>query len=441
MIRLFKRKNEYDVEMDDARYNFLYNVLPESDFGDVILAKRYDFENEKEKFKSGHDIGLFVVVGRDKDILICCYCTSVENKKKFFALAEGYKLFNEKKTFATVFNIKTIDENSYIRRVGKLNQDDKERLIKNLKFHNRTYTDLGKRKTLELMYNPKISIRDVVKKNHNCYLVLDVVDNKLILLKLNNYDTNISVIDFTKVTFDYNDVILSDRNSYSYVNTISKKQYVAIAKGYCIYKRRIEEVKNANDKRFLKRGFVINYNGKYYYVFNINGSVANTFEIVPNDGKNTFLVINNIHFTPSYGNILNINIKDDKYRVITALDDSKMDKINEARKKYLKTVKAGNNNMHKIHTFDIGDIVENTENYGMKYIVIGIYEDIIITISLYHFIKDNQIIYREFSNYNESLSLSKNIDEDILLEVKEKIEYFTNLGENVKVKKRDKGSK
>lgn len=193
--------------MDEARYNFLYNVLPELDFGDIILAKQSKFESEKEDIKSGNDIGLFVVVGRDSDKLVCCFCSNVENKKKYLGLANGYILFNDNKTFARVFNIKTIDENSYIRRVGKLNQDDRERLIKNLKFHNRAYTSLGKGKTLELMYNSKISIRDIVKKNHKCYLVLDVADNKLLLLKLKNYDSNISVIDFTKVTFDYSDVI------------------------------------------------------------------------------------------------------------------------------------------------------------------------------------------------------------------------------------------
>lgn len=436
-------KKNLSTEVSNGNVSLDSLMLNNLSFGDVILARRYNSLNEKEKFKKGHDVGFYVVVGKTDSKLICCYCTSVEGKLGFFPLGEDYIIFNNKKTFVTVCQNKTIDNFSFIKKVGSLNFEDKEKLIKNLKFHNSFYNDSGEMKKLDLVHNPKISIRDVIKINGVFYLVIDIDDNNFKILQLDNYDKDSCIIDFSKNSFDYNKVYLVDIKHYNYVNTIPKKQYAVIIKEYCKHKRRVNELQYAKNNKILNRGYIIKYNDKLYYVYNITASLASAFEIVMSNSDDAVMV-GKRNFVACFDNEVNINIKNDIYDVIAIANDNEMELFSSDRKKYFNNKKIENKELvkrKKGHNFNVGDIIESTEIYGMKFIVIGMYNDTIITISLDHFIDDNKVIYREFSNYNGSLDLSNNINKELLTKVRKNIIYFDALSDEVKFKKRKREKK
>lgn len=436
-------KKNLSTEVSNGNVSLDSLMLNNLSFGDVILARRYNSLNEKEKFKKGHDVGFYVVVGKTDSKLICCYCTSVEGKLGFFPLGEDYIIFNNKKTFVTVCQNKTIDNFSFIKKVGSLNFEDKEKLIKNLKFHNSFYNDSGEMKKLDLVHNPKIGIRDVININGVYYLVIDIDENNFKILQLDNYDKENYAIDFTKVDIDFNERIINALNQYDYINTISRLQYMIIMKEYYRNKRRIEKFNSDKGNGVLKRGYVIKYDDKLYYIYNTCESLANGFEIgeISNGGN---LLINKKRINAYYENEVDIIINSDKYSIVDIASDKEMDLISSDRKKYFNNKKIENKELvkrKKGHNFNVGDIIESTEIYGMKFIVIGMYNDTIITISLDHFIDDNKVIYREFSNYNGSLDLSNNINKELLTKVRKNIIYFDALSDEVKFKKRKREKK
>lgn len=414
-------------------------------FGDVILAKRYTSDREKEIFEKGHETGLFVVVSREGSNLVCCYCTSVEGKRGFFQLGEDHAIFNNKKTFTSVRQIRIIDDYSFMRKVGSLCIRDRQKIINRFNSNAIFYKCGDIVKKIDLADETKISVRDIIKINDNYYLVIMEDKNYKKLLKINNYDEGNYLIDFNEVDIDYDAFIIKNRSDFHYVNTIPRRQFLIIMKEFYNYRNRLNELKDAYDSKALKRGYIIKYNDKLYYVFNVIGNVANVFEII-NDSEG--ILLNGNNYKTIYDNEINVNISSNEYDVIDIVSDKDMDMISNDRKRYFtkKKYEDRRENSKKVkekraHNFNIGDIIENNSIFGMKFIVIGIYEDILITISLYNFIEDNKIVYREFSNYNGALCLSEKIEKDILLKVKEKVEYFTNLGENVKVKKRERDSK
>ena len=443
--RFFSNINKNDN--NDNKVNVYYDSfdINNVNFGDVILAKRYTSDKERENFERGHETGLFVVINKEGNDLICCYCTSVEGKRGFFPLGEEHTIFNNKKTFTSVRQIRIINDYSFMRKVGSLSNDDIRKVINRINSNDVFYKYDGEVKRIDLLDKTKISVRDIIRINNNYYLVIREDKDYKRLLRISNYDEDNYLIDFNVVDIDYNAFVIKNRSDFYYVNTIPRRQFLIIMKEFYNYRNRLDELEDVSNNKTLKRGYIIKYNDKLYYVFNVIGNVANVFEII-NDKDGILLNKNN--YKTIYENETEVDILSNEYDVIDIVSDKDMDFISNDRKKYFTNKKYENkkeNNRKtkkkEAHNFNVGDIIENNNIFGMKFIVIGIYEDILITISLYHFIDDNKIIYNEFSNYNGALSLSKDIDKDILLEIKEKIEYFTTLGESVKVKKRERDSK
>ena len=104
--RLFNT-NIYEKSKNEKLF---LETLKYHNIGDVIWAKRYDFDFEKDIISSGHQMGPYIVVGKTEDKLICLYCTG-KYKKNELELSD-YDFFN-KETYVQTYQIRAIDFESY----------------------------------------------------------------------------------------------------------------------------------------------------------------------------------------------------------------------------------------------------------------------------------------------------------------------------------------
>lgn len=104
------------------------------DYGTIIWAKRYNNEVEKEKIPEGHRCGPFVVIGRDKENLLCFYATGRVPEEVFFKQdtilldASMYGDFLDKNTYIRTNKIISISENQLVEVIDSLTLIDRKKI-------------------------------------------------------------------------------------------------------------------------------------------------------------------------------------------------------------------------------------------------------------------------------------------------------------------------
>ena len=442
----YKKSNE---EIEKEKY-FKSEILPNYKFGDIIWALRYDFDWDKEDIGKKHEIGPYIVLDKNDDKLICMYCTSVPGKKGYFAIGEdGYMFNNLKQTYTTTFGLRAIDYESFVgeNEVGakSLNSKDKELIAKKYSNVNIVqYNDLGKQKALKLDLDvePNLTPGDIIKeKNSNLYkLVLKRENGLIYTISIKYYDRYDNIINFCRENIVFSIKEEKQENNI-YVNTISNAQFSLIEEKYKEHLKLVKEKQEIKENLTLKRGALLSKHRNYYYVFNTEKDKAKLFSLtkVYVQDENT-IKIGTLIFKPNYEDESEINIKDGSYHIIRLANEKEMDNISSSRKKYYKTKKEeALNYKEKLkkqekqkfkNNFVVGDIIKTDNIFGMRFIVIGIGFNKIITISL-HAYEEGKIIYREFNDHDKSLSKCAFISDNMKDNVNEQLEYFESLGNQV----------
>ena len=431
----FRKKKEV-LDSNSRKENFIYNVIPNIKFGDIIISKDTNLDYSLDK-------NVLVVIGKTDNDLLCYLCETVRGEN-LENLLNKYQLFKNGKTFLTPFSLKKIDYNSFVRKANKLSSDDRDELIMSLKYHNTTHKHVLN--NFNLLYTPLIKIRDIVKKDNKYYLVLNSMVNtnrytgevdsaQFWVLPIEHYNGN--NLDLKSVNYEKAFKVTNDKD-LKYVNTISRDDYGVIAKKYykCAY-RKNELIKGKNNNT-LKRGYVVSYNEKYYYIYYVNDNNAYGFEIILSDEANS-LVAGNTKFKPLFDNKCKIDIKKDIYKFLDVAYSDEIFTISERRIYYLKQkalLSRGQNNRPKIRNYNVGEVLEHIEYPDLKFIVIGVYLNKIITINFDDFIKNGSIDYNEFDISDNSLYLSNTISDKENIIIRDNLDVFNSLYRDVSAKKR-----
>lgn len=432
----FKKLFKKEISEDKLKYNnFVENVIPSLNFGDVIYAERFKSDIEKQQMGEGHETGPFVVVSFDNDKIIGAYCTSTETIKGGFEIGEDYDLFRRnKKSYATVFFMRTIDSEAFLQKsLQPLNYSDINKLKKKLCLTDKIqYDDFGLIKDLKIDVKADFEIGDVVSLGEHSYIIIKKNENdNFLILPTSNYNPHHSFVDFSKVRIDYSNAMEVEKTNFYYLNSISKTQMLIILNNYNNYKKMKDELINNKDKK-LDRGCLINiFDNYYYYVYGIEGNIANTFAVerVPSDES---ILITGKEYSPIYDNLKDIDIKSDTYTIIGVASEQEMVQIKEERKKYKKVQKEETNKKNnskkqiknKRITLSIGTVVCLKRDITSKYIICNKENNVYHLISVSALLKDKKIVNDMLPK--SSIKRANNITSIELKLIKRKLEELGN---------------
>lgn len=346
----------------------LENMYSQIVVGDIIWAKRYENEKEKNLIPEGHREGPYIVLQIKDGKLFCTQGTSVvpheEDYGNHFVLSSSmYNLAKE--TFFKLYKVDVINEHQVIRILDKLNQKNKDQLFKQIKQLKKIYhTKEGTFIKLDL----PIQIGDIISVNCQTFIVIDVNENILICLFLKNH------IDYKKSFqleyMNFNDLDYSKtncielNNNIKFINTVNNNVIKSILKSWQ------EHISNYKNIETTQRGSIILKDNNYYYIYGEEGQDWLSFEISKNHNKNIdkIQIGNDIYYT-KYDD-LKISKKESFVNIYLCTEKEK-DNIKQLRKSYKETRK----NIEAYGTPQFGslkegDIIENRNYKNKRYIII-----------------------------------------------------------------------
>lgn len=439
LIKKFLNKNNRVVPDLNKKSNFVENIISNARLGDIILSKNTD----KGLYSLEKDV--LVVIGKTDNELLGYYCETLPNNNMDSLI--DYKLFKDGKDISTPYKLMLIDGASFYKKGGRLDGEDNDQIIMNLKYHYKEHEQELRAPNIKLLFNHSIRIRDIVLLDGKYYLVLnsvssvnkftsDICNEKFLLLPVKEY--NIVNLDCDLIDYEKACRVSVKENDIKYVSSISRERYALIVKKYYRYVYRKNELSIAKSKKCLKRGYVISYMDKLYYVYGVTGDKASAFEISISE-TDFKLIAGNTRFIPYYDKQICLSIKDDEYTFLDLAYSNEISDIASEREEYLrmKLIKEKKlDESRQLNNFSVGDVIESANYLGLKFIVIGTYLDKIITINYVAFMEHGEYIYIEFMNNDKLLYLSDDVSMQDRAIISDNIDVFNSVCRGVGEKKK-----
>lgn len=365
ILKKFKHK-EPIIEKEPINYIEIDELLELVELGDIIWAKRYNNDKDKQLIPEGHQEGPFIVLGKCDKGLITSQGSSVEPNenhiKNYFELnPEEYLL--SKQTYFKLNQLVIIDGYSFIKKIDKLKDIDKSELFKKVKKERKNHYYLGDER---IEFKMSLQAGDIINYNDINYLIMDIKDNEFICIPINKTSGqlkyNLKFDDFRNL--DYSKIILINKEEKNqYITSVSNNSLLYVLKSYKEY------IENCNNRNVTQRGSVIFKNNKYYYIYGEEGPDWLIFEIKKNKERELKEIkISNENFYTNYESE-KIN-KKDIFDTILLASLSEMDIIKDQKRSYAKVQK--NKVENKVpDVYNIGDIIEVNYYKGQRFIIIG----------------------------------------------------------------------
>jgi len=348
-------------------YEYLYNQI---EIGDIIWAKRYQNEAEKQLFPDGHSEGPFIVLKKENGKLISIKGTSVIPYEEyinmeFYLNNDGYNL--DKATYFKLNKLCFINEYSFIKKMDKLKDIDQYKLFRHIKLSQKVYYT-GENKTIS--FNFPIQVGDIINYNNQMFLVLDSDNKNITCVPVNNhldYKNNVNLNFNSFINIDFSKTIYLETNNNNNINYISAVGNECIERILKIFQKHIYNRKNI---KITQRGSVIFKDNKYYYIYGEEGQDWLVFEISKNRFENFEQIeLNNVKYYTKFESS-KINKKDSFSNIYLCLDEEK-DKIKSIRKKYNELrknmkISATSNYVN----FCVGDIIQSMNYKNKRFIII-----------------------------------------------------------------------
>lgn len=342
---LKKEKIEENVELE------IEDILSEIFPGDVIWARRYHDEKEKEEIPLGHREGPFIVVGKKNNNLVCIGGTSSEpmDLSLYFKLdCKNHSLSRD--GYYRLRNLKIVTKKEFIEKLDILNKQEYEKIIEGIKINNTNLLD----------FEIPLRIGDVVEKDNIYYLILEVND-KISTLQLKTKSLKMENIDY----IDYSNIKQFNKNELKYVKIIDKRILINILKRY-------KEYLDSKQSK-MQRGSVILYKNKYYYIYGEEGENWLAFKILKNtkNKDSDKIIIKGKSYHTEFETI-KLNKKDD-FNVVFMCSETEINYIKKRRINYKKNIKQ-QEELKRLNSFKPGVFINN-KNYNKKrYIIIEIHK-------------------------------------------------------------------
>lgn len=280
--------------------------LYSSEIGDIIWCRRYKTEEEKTKTKVGHREGPFIVIYKEKKCTYGLFCTSKKINAKwhhrYMELDKNDYYFDRNCYIHTTFN-ETITKEQYKHKIGKLNPEDLNTLLKKLYIITHSNCDTSNltinKDNLKFTYTKG----DIIIYENKLYYIENISHNYFITFNITR----------TKDTSEKNHIFIN--NNWYHFNfnklekiALSKKvqllDFADITKIISIETKYNKHLTASNPDNIIKRGSLIQANNNLYYIFAEYKSNWLTFKVYTKKEKGTNeITINNEKYYVNYSEV------------------------------------------------------------------------------------------------------------------------------------------
>ncbi len=332
MINLNDFKNDSDIKklsQDD------YSKL---EIGDVIWAKRYNNEIEKNLISYNHREGPYIVVSIDSNGLYCLYGTSNIRKYKQNVILSNYNYNLFKESSFDLKNIKFVSKDSFLWKKDTLSEKDFKYTFKKVGIYN-SYKTCNV--VLDNIKDFPYEVGDLVKINNKLYLIVGMENNKFNCLGV--FKKHFNNNEFHLYKYNNNGI-----NYYIDFKNISKFNYNSIEKRIDVFKDKDLEIINNEfnnytnsiflDDDSINVGSLIKYLDKLYFIYGDEDNNFLAFSV--NSKKNlsdSTIYINFKKYYTNYSDCIKIN----KNLILNKVSNSSGEelKVIKTDKKHYKKVK------------------------------------------------------------------------------------------------------
>ena len=456
----FLGEEELSLKEQEMKEFFFKNILENKKFGDYIWAVKDDmnFDEEDER------ICPYIVIGKDGNKLIACRVTQNPFAYNTVTINKDNPRI---KSYILVKDAKTIDYISYRYKEmyldQSLNEEEMKKLRDALSSLGETvfYKDLGIVKSLKINKNQDFSAGDVIMSNiGKPALIIDTLeDGNYVCINLDTFDEKEGMINFNKEVFNFYKRFVLYKRNYKFLGTLPQKQTIAILTKYSEYLKKVNEYQKVKETKKLVRGAIINRFNNYYYVSTVEAKKAKLFLLeLSNETDKDAIQFGDIYFRPNYQETSEIDENDIYYYLIRLSSEDEMELVQKDRKSKSKikkqlekekpdkkqpvnkipakvepvkeeTIKVETTDIISNESFEDGDIIKSTKYANLRFLILGFYDETIITVSLEDLLK-GVISVLEFNEDDSDLELSSaTLEEEAFIDYHDN--YLYNIFDNI----------
>ena len=250
-------------------FNFIKKIFYNSklDFlevGDVILAKRYETEEEMLKIEEGHRVSPYIVIRKRFKRVYALECTTSKKidypglKKIEFKKKKGYN--TSKDGYIFVGKLKLLNKNRYLNKIGKIDSEDKNRIYKSIYLVNKIYYKVNdiNAKRLKFYYE----VGDIIEYNKQYFYVYEIDKSYYYLIQVHATRKGIYKINDISYSINFNSITKIPINSKIKLINIADNDMKKFIDRYLH-----ENINKTNDDDVLCRGKLIKYKNNFYYIY------------------------------------------------------------------------------------------------------------------------------------------------------------------------------
>ncbi len=384
------------MELIDKIKNYIIvknNDLSFLKVGDIVWAKRYNTEEEKEKIDKGHQESPFIIIKQTKDKTYALQCTSnphtnIKWKNLFYPLNRLTYNF-EKNSYINISFIYELTDIKYVKKLGTLTDYDLNKVIKylyivkNSEFKNKPDIEI---KHLKFIYE----VGDIISIDGDKYYIYDINLPYFMTYKLNkkNRLKNRILInnEFYSIAF-YQNIKIKNSKKIKLIETFNTSEIELINN----YIREKQEQNHNPTNKEATTGTLIKYKDHFYYIIEENDTHFICYRVYTSDEKEgnmallkikegcyyTFFNTVSISKTGDYKKRRTATEEEKKYNK-EAINISKWKRRKETYKYFLQTKKDPTIN---IKDFISKMIIHNT-NTKKNYLILSREENVIELVNI-----------------------------------------------------------
>lgn len=413
-------KKSYRVD-DEA--SFMYDAFASLKFGDLIIAKRYTTEEQKQKIETGHEVGPFIVVGRSNEGNLLCFKSSSAFPRDFIG---RISIFPLKISNTNLINV--VNKDTYVR-TNKVFEINRERFlkkgcsldtffIKKLKKRIALNREMGIIQKDEQVkkYNIPIEAGDIIEKSNSWYLILYFNENKkAVCLPLLRYKTEETInIGGRDYNVDFNEIVI--------LNSIKKAKRI----GFVDSDMQIPSLLGKIEKYLkyweefytIKRGSLVEYDGLLYYIYGEEGNTWLAYQVwCDNNSQFEKIVINQKYYYSDFKTNVRLEKEGTVCEALALANDKEIDYNKKVKKCYLeKEHKKGTVKALLPNAFvQVGTYVKRFFS-GEEYIVVWRNSEIVVVV-------DENDIYTKKYNFRilnvDEISHARKVGQEKMREILE----------------------
>lgn len=243
---------------------FYNSKLDFLDVGDIVLAKRYETEEEMLKIEEGHRVSPYIVIRKRFKRVYALECTTSKKinypglKKIEFKKKNGYNI--SKNAYIYVGKLELLNKNRFLNKLGKIDKEDKNRIYKSIYLVNKIYYKVNdiNAKRLKFYYE----VGDIIKYNKQDFYIYEIDKSYYYLIQVHATRKGIYKINGISYSINFNGIKKIPIKSKVKLINITDNDMKKYVDRY-LY----ENMNKNNNSNVLCRGKLIKYENNFYYIY------------------------------------------------------------------------------------------------------------------------------------------------------------------------------